>query len=131
MAKFCIELCTNESLIKREYILHTSHLDRAEYASQSPQRMYCSISRNEFRLAGTFSEKLVVPKQRNCKIKSFAILDRLDDFLKQSFKELNITISPDCSMFCLGTKKTIKISKKICRTKHILYAQVRYTSQMI
>lgn len=41
---------------KREYIIRSSCPRPAPYSRQSPQRMFCAISNNEFRLAGAFTE---------------------------------------------------------------------------
>lgn len=42
--------------LNREYILRASAPRPAPYSRQSPQRMYCSLTNNEFRLAGAFTE---------------------------------------------------------------------------
>ncbi len=42
--------------LNREYILRASASRPAPYSRQSPQRMYCSITNSEFRLAGAFTE---------------------------------------------------------------------------
>ncbi len=41
---------------KREYIMRSSVPRPAPYSRQSPQRMYCLLRNNEFRLAGAFTE---------------------------------------------------------------------------
>jgi Rab3 GTPase-activating protein catalytic subunit len=41
---------------KREYILRCSVPRPAPYSSKSPQRMYCLLTNNEFRIAGAFTE---------------------------------------------------------------------------
>ena len=45
-----------EMPFKREYILRSSTYRPAPYSRQSPQRMYCLLRENEFRLAGAFTE---------------------------------------------------------------------------
>lgn len=45
--------------IKREYILRTSASRPAPYSRQSPQRMYCLLSSNEFRISGAWSEDTI------------------------------------------------------------------------
>lgn len=42
--------------LNREYILRASANRPAPYSRQSPQRMYCSLTNSEFRLAGAFTE---------------------------------------------------------------------------
>jgi Rab3 GTPase-activating protein catalytic subunit len=41
---------------KREYIIRSSCSRPAPYSRQSPQKMYCLVKNNEFRLAGAFTE---------------------------------------------------------------------------
>lgn len=43
----------------REYILRTVIPRPAPYSKQLPQRMYCSIEEDEFRLAGAFASDSV------------------------------------------------------------------------
>jgi len=45
-----------EKPYKREYILRSSVSRPAPFSRQSPQRMYVLLSRDEFRLAGAFTE---------------------------------------------------------------------------
>jgi hypothetical protein len=45
-----------EMPFKREYILRSSTYRPAPYSRPSPQRMYCMLRENEFRLAGAFTE---------------------------------------------------------------------------
>jgi hypothetical protein len=41
---------------QREYILRSSTSRPAPYSRQSPQRMYVNLSKEEFRIAGAFTE---------------------------------------------------------------------------
>ena len=50
-----VELVFDKPL-NREYILRASAPRPAPFSRQSPQRMYCSLTNNEFRLAGAFTE---------------------------------------------------------------------------
>ena len=50
------DLTLSDNPIKREYILRASAPRPAPYSRQSPQRMYCLMTSNEFRLAGAFTE---------------------------------------------------------------------------
>ncbi len=45
-----------EKPYKREYILRSSVSRPAPFSRQSPQRMYVLLSRDEFRIAGAFTE---------------------------------------------------------------------------
>jgi hypothetical protein len=50
-----VELAFDKPL-NREYILRASASRPAPFSRQSPQRMYCSLTNTEFRLAGAFTE---------------------------------------------------------------------------
>ena len=48
-----------EKPYKREYILRSSVSRPAPFSRQSPQRMYVLLSRDEFRIAGAFTEDTI------------------------------------------------------------------------
>jgi hypothetical protein len=117
---------------EREYLI------RSKPNSSHPQQMHCLLKENEFRLAGAFSENLILYKNISCELGQLGILPNFSNMFpnsnrlssnEQSIDHLNscqLSVSPDGSIFAIANTKQVLIYISSPNSEFIPFSRIEF-----